>query len=135
MKPEDKQALNAAVLRVSAEDPTWVGYWIELFMKSEGIHADEITRQLGLSADAFALLCLCKTPPSDNFEEDLRFICKRTGAKDEVLARIIRQGQALSKWSAQTQADTTTGWLLAASDADDDIAEDGGNAEADGDER
>jgi hypothetical protein len=134
MKPEDKQALNAAVLRVSAGDPTWIGYWIELFLQREGIHADEISSQLGLSADALALLCLCKTPRTDNFEEDLRFICKRTGAKDEVLARIVRQGQALSKWSAQTQTDTT-GWLLAASDADDDVAEDSGNAEADGDER
>lgn len=134
MKPDDKQALNAAVLRVSGEDPIWLGYWLKFFTKNEGIPTEELAKQLDLSIDALVLLCLCRTPRAENFQDDLKFVCQRTGAKDEVLARIIRQGQALLKWNATVKADTT-GWLLAASDSNDDVEEDSENPETDGNER
>jgi hypothetical protein len=132
MKPEEKQALNAAVLRATGEDPTWLGYWIDRFKQNEGIQTAEIAEQLGLRADALVLLCLCKTPRAEHFQDDLKAVCQRTGAKDDALARIIRQGQALSKWRGRASEDAT-GWLLAASDGDE-VGRDGENAEAGDDE-
>jgi hypothetical protein len=131
MKPEDKQKLNAAVLRATGEDPIWLGYWIKRFEQSEGVHSAEVANQLGLGVDSLVLLCLCRLPRVEHFQDDLRIICHRTGAKEDALARIIRQEQALTKWRAPKSPETT-GWLLAASDSDDDekVRHEGGNAEA-----
>jgi len=130
MKPEDKQALNAAVFRATGEDPTWLGHWIDRFQQSEGIQTAEVASELGLGVEALVLLCLCKTPRADHFQDDLKVVCQRTGAKEDALARIVRQGQALSKWSGRA-SEASTGWLLAASDGDN---ESGETTEEDGDE-
>lgn len=122
MKADDKQALNAAVLRATGEDPTWLGYWIDQFKQSEGIQTTDIADRLGLAVDALVLLCLCRTPRPDHFQEDLGVVCRRTGAKDDALAHIIRQGQALSKWRRQA-SESAAGWLLAASDGDEEDEE------------
>ena len=41
-------------------------------------------------------------------------ICRRTGADAAVLAQVLRQEQALARWTEQAPA--TEGWLIAASD-------------------
>jgi hypothetical protein len=116
MKPQDKQNLNSAVFRVTGDDPAWLGHWIRQFQRSERIEPAEVANQLGIDIDALVLLCLCKTPRQDRFDEDLQVACKRTGADQVALARIIRQEQALTQWRDRKSADTT-GWLLAASDS------------------
>jgi hypothetical protein len=42
-------------------------------------------------------------------------ICRRTGANEVALAQLLRQQQALARWTEQAPA--SRGWLMAASDA------------------
>src|SRR5262245_18526178 len=120
MKPEERQSLNASVFRVTGNDPEWIGYWINRHQQSEGMASSDAAQHLGIDENALALLCLCKAPRQSHFEEDLAVVCKRTGANADVLARIIRQEQALVKWREGSSANTA-GWLLAASDGDDQV--------------
>lgn len=118
MNHEEKNALNASVLRVTSEDPRWLGYWLNRYQRSEAATPDDVAARLGIGVAGLALLCLCKAPRPDNFSDDLRVACERTGAKEGVLVRILRQEQTLSSWR-NPGAVSTSGWLLAASDADD----------------
>lgn len=118
MNREEKKALNASVLRVTSEDPKWLGYWLNRYQCSEATTPDDVAARLGIGVPGLALLSLCKSPRPGNFSDDLRVACERTGAKVEVLAAILRQEQALSSWH-NPGAVKTSGWLLAASDADD----------------
>jgi hypothetical protein len=111
--PEDQASLYAAVLRRTAEDPVWVGYWLARHLRSEGIGPEALAARLGLSIGQLALLCLCRTPRADHFAEDLRVVCGRAGAVEEVVARVLRQEQALTCWAG---AAGERGWLMAASE-------------------
>jgi hypothetical protein len=99
MKPDEKQALNSAVLRNTGDDPLWMGFWLKRFGQSENIDTSNVAQQLGVDVDSFTLLCLCRAPREDHFQDDIEVACNRTGAHPEMLMRIIRQG-----------------WLMAASD-------------------
>jgi hypothetical protein len=115
MTPEQLETLHAAVYRNTGQDPMWLGYWVKHFLESEEMAQPDLATELGISSDNLALLCLCRTPRPDHFQEDLRVVCDRTGAREEVLARIIRQEQAMMHWR-DTASPASGGWLLAASD-------------------
>ena len=115
MTPEQLESLHAAVYRNTGQDPMWVGYWIKHFVESEDMPWRDLAKELGTSSENLVLLCLCRTPRSDHFQEDLHVICKRTGANEEEVARIIRQEQAIMHWQ-ETTSSASRGWLLAASD-------------------
>jgi len=132
MTPEQLEILHAAVYRNTGQDPMWIGYWMKHFVESEGMAWPDLAQELGTSSDNVVLLCLCRTPRSDHFQEDLRVVCERTGAKEDVLARVIRQEQAIVHWRGKTPS-ASTGWLLAASDREEPPDANQG-AEADDDE-
>jgi hypothetical protein len=132
MTPEQLESLHAAVYRKTGQDPAWIGYWFKNFLESEEIAWAELAHELGTSEENLVLLCLCRTPRSDHFQEDLRVVCERTGAKEEVVARIIRQEQAMMHWRESTSS-TSKGWLLAASDHQEEILDED-PAESDDDE-
>ncbi len=113
MTPEDQASLYAAVLRWTAEDAVWVGHWLARHLRGEGIGPEELAARLGLSMEQLALLCLCRTPRADRFAEDLRVACARAGAAEDVVARVLRQEQALARWAG---AAGEQGWLMAASE-------------------
>src|SRR5437667_7374730 len=115
MKPEDKASLHAAVFRQTAADPVWLGYWLARHQQTEQLQADQLAEKMGVPMDNLPLLCLCRTPRADHFREDLRVVCQRTGAREAVLAQVLRQEQALHQWT-QTGAPKPSGWLMAASD-------------------
>jgi hypothetical protein len=115
MTPDEKQALNSAVLRNTGGDPLWMGYWLNRFEESEGVDPSELAKQLGIDGHRFALLCLCRTPRQEHFQEDIDVVCNRTGANSEMLMRIIRQEQTLTKWR-NSKPMKLEGWLMAASD-------------------
>ncbi|HEX8199257.1 MAG TPA: hypothetical protein VF590_02130, partial [Isosphaeraceae bacterium] len=115
MTPEQKAGLRATVLRRTAEDPTWVGFWLARHGRSEGLLPDGLAAALGLSADSLTLLSLCRTPRPGHFAEDLRVICRRTGADEAALALVLRQQQALWQWE-RAGPTAEAGWLMAASD-------------------
>src|SRR5207249_824239 len=110
MTPEQFEDLRAAVYRNTGQDPKWLGYWLKHFVESEELPWPDLAQELGISSDQLVLLCLCRTPRADHFQEDLRVVCERTGAKEEVVARIIRQEQAMMRWRENTSS-TGTGWL------------------------
>lgn len=118
MTPEQLEHLHACVYRQTGQDPLWVGYWIKRFVESEELTLVQVAQTLGISGDNLVLLCLCRTPRSDCFQEDLRVLCERTGAKEEEIARIIRQEQAMIRWRDHQTPDSA-GWLMAASDGED----------------
>ena len=95
----------------------WLGFWINRYVESEGLNPLGVATELGITIDSLALFCLCRTPRPDNFQEDLTVVCERTGAKIDVAARIIRQEQAMMRWSDDGHT-SAAGWMLAASDAD-----------------
>jgi len=117
MTPEQLKHLQASVYRQTGQDPLWVGYWIKRFVESEELTLAQLAQNLGISHDKLVLLCLCRTPRSDCFQEDLRVICERTGATEEETARIIRQEQAMIRWR-ENQTSDSRGWLMAASDGE-----------------
>lgn len=117
MTPEQLSDLHDSVFWKTAQDPTWLGFWIDRFLRSEKLSRDDLARDLGVTPERLVLLCLCYTPKLETFREDVQAVCSRTGAKEEVVARIVRQEQALQKWQS-TPFSTNKGWLLAASDRD-----------------
>jgi hypothetical protein len=115
MRSEDKASLQTAVFRQTAADPVWLGYWLARHQQTERLQAQQLADKMGVPMDNLALVCLCRTPRSDHFAEDLRVVCRRTGAREEVLAQVLRQEQALHQWT-ETGIPKSTGWLMAASD-------------------
>src|SRR5262245_44106102 len=101
MMPEHLQSLHAAVYRNTSHDPLWIGYWLHHYVQAEEIPWEELAQEMGISAEKLVLLCLCRTPRADCFQEDLRAVCERTGAQEEVVARILRQEQAMMHWRGQ----------------------------------
>jgi len=132
MNPEDLNSLYDAVARNTGDDPRFMGYLVRRFADSENKGWNDLAQELELSVENVVLLCLCRTPRPERFQEDLRVICARTGANQDVVARLIRQEQAIVRWQNKSPG-TTAGWLLAASDSDE-SSETAGNQEVDSDE-
>jgi hypothetical protein len=115
MTADEFQSLLASVLRNTGRDPTWIGYWMQRFVESERISPSDLAKQLGTTSEKFALLCLCRTPRPDHFQEDLLVACQRSDALVAEVVRVIRQEQAVIRWQEGT-ASKSAGWLMAASD-------------------
>ena len=115
MTPDQLESLYASVFRNTGKDPKWLGYWIGRFIDSERLPRSELARQFGITEHALALLCLCRTPRPEHFQEDIHVVSERTGAREEDIARVIRQENVLARWRDNTSV-TPAGWLLAASD-------------------
>jgi hypothetical protein len=111
----DRKQLWRSVLRLTGRDPGRVGCWLSRHRRSERLRWADLARRLGVTMGRFVLLALCRTPRDDQFRDDLETICARTGAEAGALARLLRQEQALARWSAGGPA--AGGWLMAASDA------------------
>jgi hypothetical protein len=115
MTRPDRKMLWKSVLRLTGRDPSRVGYWLRRHRRSEGLRPAALARQLGIGLKKLVLLSLCQAPQERHFREDLAAICRRTGANEEALSRVLRQEQALAHWSECPPANR--GWLMAASDA------------------
>lgn len=115
MATPDRKQLWRSVLRQTAQDAVWLGYWLRRHRRTEKRTVSQLARLLGLSVEGLVLLSLCRTPREDHFRDDVQAICHRTGAKESELARILRQEQGLARW-AETSS-PAEGWLMAASDA------------------
>jgi hypothetical protein len=115
MSSEEQDGLQAAVFRQTAKDSAWVGYWLHSHQEQEGLDAVKLAKKLGVTMGNYALLCLCRTPRTDHFREDMEAICRRTGVKEIDLLRLLRQEQNLEKLR-QAGAAPSRGWLMAASD-------------------
>src|SRR5206468_3424478 len=115
MSTEDKTSLHDAVFRNTSQDPAWLGYWLMLHQRSENLNRAQLAERLGTTADGLVLLCLCRTPRSGHFLEDLKVVCARSGATVKTLAHVLRQQQNLQLWE-QAGSPSTQGWLMAASD-------------------
>ena len=115
MTRPDRKMLWKSVLRLTGRDPSRVGYWLRRHRRSEGLRPAALARQLGISLKKLVLLSLCQAPQEAHFREDLAAICRRTGANEDALSRVLRQEQALASWSERPPAGA--GWLMAASDA------------------
>lgn len=122
MNPHDRESLHAAVFRNTAKDPAWVGYWLARHQQTEDLDEEQLAGKLGITMENLVLVCLCRTPRSDQFREDLRIICQRTGASEEALAGMLRQEATLLHWSEKPPT-RETGWLMAASDRPDETPE------------
>jgi hypothetical protein len=114
MKEFERKRLWRSVLRQTGRDPERVGYWLRQHCRAERLPPARLARLLGLRMEGLILLSLCLTPREDSFREDLAVICARTGADPLVLAQILRQQQALARWTEQSPS--SQGWLMAASD-------------------
>lgn len=115
MTPTEKASLHAAVFRNTAKDPAWLGYWMARHQQTEDLDEQQVADKLGIAMDNLVLLCMCRTPRSDHFREDLQVVCQHTGAREVVLANILRQEQNLHHWK-ESGAPSSQGWLMAASD-------------------
>src|SRR5262245_32582546 len=118
MNPDHLESLYAAVYRNTGQDPAWLGYWFKHFVEAEEMTWTDLAPDLVIPTENIVLLCLCRTPRPDHFQEDLRVVCDRTGAREEAVSRILRQEQAMMHWREKTSP-TSTGWLTAASDGED----------------
>ena len=114
MATPNRKRLWKSVLLQTAQDAVWLGYWLRRHRSTEKLTASQLAGLLGLSGEGLVLLSLCQTPREDHFREDLQVICRRTGANESELARILRQEQGLARWAESTSP--AAGWLMAASD-------------------
>jgi hypothetical protein len=115
MTGHDRRRLWKSVSRQTARDPIWLGYWLRRHRRTEELTPSRLAERLGLGLEGLILLSLCRTPRDDHFPEDLDVVCRRTGAKEAELARLIRQEQGLAHWAKSPPP--AQGWLMAASDA------------------
>jgi len=114
MATPDRKRLWKSVLRQTAQDAVWLGYWLRRHRRTEKRTISQLAGLLGMSVEGLVLLSLCQTPREDHFREDLQVICHRTGANQGELARILRQEQGLARWAENSSP--AEGWLMAASD-------------------
>jgi hypothetical protein len=115
MSPKDQASVHAAVFRNTAKDPSWLGHWLARHQQSEDLDEKQLAEALGISMDNLVLLCLCRSPRADHYQEDLKVICDRTGVSEQRLAGILRQEQTLIRWTEKPPVHNQ-GWLMAASD-------------------
>jgi hypothetical protein len=115
MSSENEAGLRAAVFRKTAKEPAWVGYWLKRHQEHEKLDEATLANKLELTMENYALLCLCRTPRTDHFREDVSAICRRTGVKELDLIRLLRQEQNLEKLQ-QSGPPSSRGFLMAASD-------------------
>lgn len=115
MTPEDRASLHAAVFRNTAKDSAWIGYWLARHQQTEDLEEEALAQKLGINVDNLILLCLCRTPRTDHFLEDLKVVCQRTGASERALAQVLKQEQVLHRPDSSRPA-STVGFLMAASD-------------------
>ena len=119
MNPDSCELLNRSALRVSAHDPSRVGYWLVRHRDAEGLTDDALAILIGTNARGLALLALCETPRSKSFADDLRAITQSIGVNPTALANLLRQEQGFAEWASGSSGSATqTGWLLAAHKAD-----------------
>ncbi len=115
MNPQEKDSLQAAVFRNTAQDSTWMGFWLARHREHESLDDQQLAQQLGITVDNLVLLHLCRTPRQDQFQEDVAVICRRTGATEGELLNLLRQEQNLYQLKQSGQP-SQQGWLMAASD-------------------
>ncbi|HEV3449194.1 MAG TPA: hypothetical protein VG099_31445 [Gemmataceae bacterium] len=133
MTPDQQVGLQGAVLRQTAQDPAWLGYWLHSHQEHEGLDAARLAKKLELAMDRYVFLCLCRTPRADHFREDVEAICRRTGVKEIDLLRLLRQEQNLERLGQAGEA-PARGWLMAASDRGPEAGEPPPPAEEKGDD-
>jgi hypothetical protein len=115
MTEPHRRRLWKSVLQQTARDPIWLGYWLRRHRRTENLTPSRLAARLGLSLEGLIVLSLCRTPRDDHFPEDLDVVCRRTGANEMELARLMRQEQGLARW--EQSPPPAQGWLMAASDA------------------
>jgi hypothetical protein len=115
MTGKNRRRLWKSVLRQTANDPIWLGHWLRRHRRSEKLPPSRLAERLGLPLEGLIVLSLCRTPRDDHFHEDLDVVCRRTGANEAELARLLRQEQGLARW--EKHPPPAQGWLMAASDA------------------
>ncbi len=95
MTPQEKAALDDAVFRNTAKNQQFLGFWLNRHMENENLSRQALSKKLGIPGEKLVSLSLCRTPRSDHFAEDVRFVCDHVGAKELVLISLLREEQAL----------------------------------------
>lgn len=98
------------------EDPFFLACPLQMFAKSTDLGDKELAERLGCSTAALTRLRLCKAPGtgSNPFRQDIERIAAQFQVSTDVLAEIVRRGQALFGMGKLSANHT----LLAARDGD-----------------
>jgi hypothetical protein len=115
MNSKEKASLWSAVFRNSARDPGWMGFWLTRHREHEKISEEQLARKLDITFENLVLMHLCRTPREDQFQDDIRAICQRTGATEMTVLGLLRQEQNLDRLK-KSGLPSSQGWLMAASD-------------------
>ena len=107
--------LEALSTRVES-DPFFLAGTLRDFARSEGLDESGLANALGCTTETLALVRLCRAPEMDRFRQDIDQIAARFRLDRELLARVVRRGQAILQMRRDTPADH--GMLLAARDAE-----------------
>ena len=115
-----REKLQAAAIRVTAQQPETVGFWLAKHAHSEGLTVEQLAAKLHTDAHGLALLAVCANPRAEEFSGDVEKIATRCGVDMTALANLLRQEQGFAAWSepSGTRTVSDAGWLLAAHDAD-----------------
>lgn len=98
------------------QDPFFLACPLHLFAQSEGLEEKELAKKLGCSLESLVFLRLCRAPEGEaaKFQKDIECIASRFQIQGDVLAEVMRRGEAL--WNMKKKAAAKT--LMAARDAD-----------------
>jgi hypothetical protein len=103
----------------SREQPAYLGWVLTIYMEAEGLTWSKLTDELGITLD-WQEAALCLRPRPEHFAEDVRALSARLSVNAEVLAGVIRAGDALEAMRTPAGSGDGEGTLLAARERPDD---------------
>jgi hypothetical protein len=83
-----QEAVQQAVFHSTAQDPTWIGYYLARHLQLHAIGQGEQALLLGIDLDGLTRLAVCR---SSRRSEDLEVICSAIGANPVALRRLLEE--------------------------------------------
>lgn len=85
-----------------ADDPFFLACPLALFAKSEGMSEEQLVAWFHCSQESLVMMRLCRAPEAESatFFPDIRRIAERFSVEADVLAEVVRRGQAIYHMTA-----------------------------------
>lgn len=99
--PDETTALLRRFVRRLSAETTYMAGAMAQYQRAEQIDDEALAQQLGTTAEMLTRLAMCKRPDpnSARFADEVRQIASFTGSDASVLARLLRQMQALATFA------------------------------------
>src|SRR5262249_28169327 len=109
----ERKARWRSVLRLTARNPLWLGYWLRRHRRTETLTPRALARRRGIALDPLRVLGLSGPPRGEQFQAALAPVGRRSGADKSAWAALLRRERGLARWGGAPPP-PARGWLMAA---------------------